>query len=414
MLQPHLISAILNEPWAINEDAIQGLVPLISNIFNPAIEFEEGKPTLPETLSIDIPVAAVKGVAAGPGSTVSKNVRVISIGGTLLKNDQYCGPAGMATMARWIEEADKDKSVDAILLKIDSPGGTVSGTETLAATIKSVSKPIVAFVDDMACSAAYWIASSCNEVIANNTTAQVGSIGVLLSFMDVQPALELQGVKFHTVTAPQSLNKTRRFDLLRSGNYDDYKENVLRPLADKFIGAVKESRGKIDEKYFSAEVYFAKDVVGSLIDSIGSFNQAVQRSAELAHASVNSQSQLNMSKPNLMRLAKAAGVEAFESSDNTITLTVEMAGAVEQALTDHETAHADLQQQVDQSTNQQTRIEELEGELQTANDRIAELEKGAGAPSAQVHKETDASSEEDSANENFWSRLTRLSQSLKK
>ncbi len=402
--QPHLISAILSEPWAIAEKFVLDQAVTIGHILKGDVLFEKGSPVEP------VIKAAAGNSASGTSNKDSKNVAIITIAGTLTKNNQFCGPAGMKTIGQWIQDADNDSNVSGILLVLDSPGGTVNGTEELGNIIKNTKKPIIAFVDDLAASAAYWLASQCDEIIANNSTAQVGSIGVLTSFIDAQPALELEGYKFHTVTAPQSTDKVKTWNQLRSGNYDEYKENVLRPLADKFISTVKAGRGNIDEKYFTADVYFAKDVVGSLVDSIATIDVAIQRVAELSSsANFNSPNTSSMNKPEYKRLAKASGVEAFESADGSITLQAEHAAAVESALEAHETTNAQLQQKITDSSTQQARITELEGELQTANDRIAELSKGAGAESATITKDTDGN--DDSNEDSFFARFNKLKNS---
>jgi protease-4 len=405
-LQPHLINAILHEPWAITPDHVVAFAPLIRDVFNPNLAFERSDPVLPYMAAHAISQEAAAGSAAYPDR---KQIRVITISGALTKYDQACGPAGTQTIGGWIREADADPGVDGILLRIDSPGGMVAGTETLAEIIKGTSKPVVAFVDDLAASAGYWLAASADYIIANNSTAQIGSIGVLSSFMDVQPALEKQGVKFHTILAPQSENKTKLFDKVRAGDYEAYKEQVLRPLADKFINHIKSSRPEATELHFKGDVFFAKDLVGSLIDEIGNFQRAVEYTANLAHQNVSSSSQHNnsMSKPEFMRLAKAANVPQLESADGSITLSGEMAEAVETVLEENETAQANLQQQLNARADQQDRITELEGQLQTANNRIAELEKGPGTDSAETIKETDAGAG-GGDQDDFWSRYHNL------
>ncbi len=408
MIQPHFISAILNEPWAISEIHALGLSSLLSRIFDPKIEFEKGSPSLPSLHAASSPTAGPASRGSAVGDPGVKQIQVITISGPLMKNDQYCGPAGMKSMGNWIKQADKDPGVDGILLVIDSPGGTVSGTEDLGAIIKGTKKPIVAYVEDLAASAGYWLACNCDEIIANTTTAQVGSIGVLLSFMDIQPALEREGVVFHTITAPQSTEKTAMFDKIRAGEYEEYKNTVLAPLAAKFIDTVTGNRANVNESQTKGAVYFAKDVIGSLVDSIGTFDQALQRVAELATPSATfNPPNTTMTKPELKRLAKAAAIPHFETADGTISLSAENALDVESALEAHETAQEDLQAKVDASTNQQARITELEGNLKTANDRIAELSKEPGADTATVDKNTDAN-EGLQTEGNFWSRYFAL------
>jgi len=409
MVHPNLISAILTEPWAISEEAVLGLSQILSNIFNPAIAFEPGTPSLPVLHAVASPSAANPAAIAGAAVGGQKQIQVISISGPLTKNDQYCGPAGMKSIGAWIQEADRNSAVDGILLVIDSPGGTVNGTEELGAIIKGTQKPIIAFVEDMACSAAYWLASCADEIIANNSTAQVGSIGVLLSFMDMQPKLEKEGAVFHTITAPQSTMKTAMFDKIRSGDYEEYKNTILAPLAAKFIATVEGNRPAVDQSQFTGRVFFAKDVTGSLIDRIGTFNEALQRVAEMASPSaiINPPSN-TMNKPELTRLATAAGVADFESVDGSITLTAELAEAVESALALNETAIQNMQLQLDQTATHDARVTELEGQLAEAQLRIIELSQEAGANSATVITEAADDLTQESSASGFYARFHNL------
>jgi hypothetical protein len=201
-------------------------------------------------------------------------------------------------------------------------------------------------------------------------------------------------------------------DKVRLGDYEAYKEQVLRPLADKFINHIKSNRPEAAEMHFKGDVFFAKDLVGSLIDEIGSFERALEYTAQLAqNATISSSIHHNtMSKIEFQRLAKAANVPQLETADGSITLTAEMAQAVESALETSENSAADLQQQLDARTDQQSRITELEGQLQTANDRIAELEKNPGADEATAHTETDAGASSD--DEGFWGRFHKLKETV--
>ena len=391
MLNYQLIKAIFSEPWAIDGLAIDTMSPLVAALFTPNMAFEASEPIQPSAAAY-----------ADPKSGTTKTVRIIPIQGSLTKYDQSCGPVGMATVGRWIQQANSSKEIDAIVLRIDSPGGTVSGTEDLADIIKSSQKPVVAFIEDMACSAAYWLASCCEEVIANNSTAQVGSVGVLMSFADAQPMWEAKGVKFHTVTAPQSTDKTKTYEDLRAGNYDEYKNTVLAPLAQKFIETVKGNRSAITDAQCTGKVYFAKDAIGSFVDSIGSLDTAVQRAASLSSpsASANSPKILNMS---YKRLAKVASVPAFESVDGTIALTEDMAQAVETALESAETERANLEERT-------TELETANGRVQELEARVAELEGAAGAGTAKVIADTDTPGA--TGESTFWDRLDACQEHL--
>lgn len=401
--QPHLLSAILREPWAISEDHAMALAPLLSSVFTPNLEFDAKEPIQPSSIAVS--------VTDGNDSSEeqSHTINVITISGALTKQTQMCGPAGMALIGEWVQRADADPSIDGHLFKFDTPGGTVVGTEELGNIIKNCKKPTLAYIDDLCCSAGYWLASNCNEIVANNTTAEVGSIGVLLSFADVQPAYEKMGVVFHTITAPQSTDKVTRYAKLRAGDYTDYQNEVLKPLGDKFIHVVKSNRGNLDEKqFFTGKVFHAQDVVGTLIDSIKTFDQALHRLAEMCDRSSNSNSKTTTMQ--LPMLAKATGVDEFESSDGSIVLSETMASAVEAVLTSAEQTNASLQQQLQERADQgetvatqATRITELEA-------RIAELEQEPGAQSATATKDADGAGAS-GGEEHFYGRLHRLTNS---
>lgn len=399
MISYNLIKSVLSDPWAIEQQSIEMLMPMINGLFDSHLAFERGEPILPKSEIVN---------SNKIGS--SKNVNIITISGALTKEDQFCGPAGMTTIGNWIMEADNNPSVDSIVLKIDSPGGTVSGTEELGNIIKNTKKPIVAFIEDMGCSAAYWLACNSDEIIANNTTAIIGSIGVLMSFADVQPMYEAQGIKFHKILAPQSSDKTMMFDKLRAGDYEQYKNEVLKPLADKFISVVSSNRSGLDEKkYFTGKTFFAKDVVGELIDSIGSLDYAISKATSLTSgvsASLKEETNtLTMLYPNL---AKAAGVESFEAIDGTIDLSAEMAEAVDIVLQTAETAATDLAASTAQLATsnetiatQNTAIETLNATIADQAAQIEALKQAPGAINPKTTEATDAA--ESSVNMNFLS-----------
>jgi protease IV len=108
----------------------------------------------------------------------------------------------MLTMAKMVDSLGQMDNIDEIIFEFDSPGGQVKGTQTLAKAIKNSPKKTTAVINDgMACSAAYWIASSCQSVFLAHNTDQVGSIGVMTTFADMKDNLEKQGIKLHEVTA---------------------------------------------------------------------------------------------------------------------------------------------------------------------------------------------------------------------
>jgi len=135
-----------------------------------------------------------------PYETLPGHVAVISVRGVLAKRvnlmQQFSGGTSMELLGRDFQAALDDPDVRAIVLDVDSPGGTVDGTEALASRIFAARdvKPIVAHVDGMMASAAYWIGSAAH-ILINGPTSDVGSIGVLQAHYDYSEADKKAGVK---------------------------------------------------------------------------------------------------------------------------------------------------------------------------------------------------------------------------
>ncbi len=408
-----LIKSILTEPWAISELSIEMFAPLVAGLFNKNIEFTKEDPLLPETKSAHI----------GSGVSSSQeviNINVLRVSGALTKNDQFCGPTGMQTMQKWLANADKNPEIGAHIIVFDTPGGTVAGTNEFANVIKDTKKPIIAFVEDMACSAGYWLASQCNLIIANNNHAQIGSIGVMMSFADAQPYYESLGVKFHTINAPQSSEKNKIYDDLRAGKYDQYKNDVLKPLADTFINTIKEARPSVEDSQLTGAVYFAHNVVGTLVDEIGNFDYAVQRAAELVSQNKadnsNSASNTGFLNPNINMkklINQAIGEDVTPNAEGNYLLIEAQAEAIEQAIT---TGNAAIATVATHEATIATHVATIDTQTQTIaahEATIAELEGKPGAETIAAPKSTNAVIEENSEDTGLRSSVSDVTDVLK-
>lgn len=128
-----------------------------------------------------------------------KSISVINVAGTLMKSTPSFGGTSTVQLRREIRGAANDPNVSGILMRFDSPGGTVSGTSDAAQEIRSArrKKPVWAFGEDLVGSAAYWLASQADHFVVNNGTAMVGSIGTYVAVADLSAAAEREGVKVH-------------------------------------------------------------------------------------------------------------------------------------------------------------------------------------------------------------------------
>ena len=281
----YLVDQLLNGKWFLEPGFANSQAPIVSNLLNNYTAFEKQEPD-PET-AVAISPLAKAGAAKysyrdGFDRAPSGSIAVIKLKGVLLKDDQYCGPIGTARIGEIIKAADAHGNIAGIVLHVDSPGGTVDGTEALANIVKAVQKPVVTFVDGLMASAAMWIGSCADEIIASTDTDEVGSIGVMLSFVDIQPYWESLGIKFHRLVASTSHDKNKAWEKLRQGEYDQFIKEVLNPLDEKFMAVIRENLPGIEEKHLTGNMFFARDVMGKIVDAIGTLDDAVTRCSELA------------------------------------------------------------------------------------------------------------------------------------
>lgn len=182
-----------------------------------------------------------------------------------------------------------DPDVKGIVLDVDSPGGYVSGIPELAGEIRAArgTKPIIALADGVAASAAYWLASQADELIAT-PSSQVGSVGVYSAHFDESGALEQVGVVATEITA---------------GEFKA-EESSLHPLTDEgraaiqartdayyamFVGAVADGRNvsaeTVRNDYGKGRVLLAKDAqMAGMVDYVGTMEDALRRVARYSRA----------------------------------------------------------------------------------------------------------------------------------
>ena len=289
-----LFSNILSQPWAIDPQYVEGISPLLAALLDQ-------RPVAWQKVSGETPYAigARSTSPTGMASASPGSIAVIPLSGPLMKNDQFCGPVGTARIGQWMREADANDKIEGIILKVDSPGGTVDGTEDLARIVKNTKKPVVAYIDGLAASAAYWIASSADEVMASGKTTLVGSIGTMSKIADFQPMLEKAGIKFHEVYATKSADKNKEYrDAVRDGNYAGMINNFLDPLNALFHSTVRTNRRdklSSEENIFSGKTYFSTEAKKhGLIDAIGSMEDAIKSIRSLA----NTKNKISMSTLN--------------------------------------------------------------------------------------------------------------------
>ncbi|MEI7983411.1 MAG: S49 family peptidase, partial [Bacteroidota bacterium] len=235
----------------------------------------------------------------------------------ILKYDQPCGPRGTQSILSDVKSADQNPNIKSIVLVVDSPGGQVTGTDLLSEAIKNSSTPVVAYIEGMAASAAYWIISGASKIIASSDLDRIGSIGTMLMVEDLKPALEAMGVKFHEVYASLSPDKNKDLNKVLEGNYDSYRENVLDVINQKFLSSIKANRPGVNDSTLSGKVYFATEAISlGLIDEVGSLDYALELAFSLSqeHQNLSINNETINSKPMKINSAWKA-IQSFFKMD---------------------------------------------------------------------------------------------------
>lgn len=187
--------------------------------------------------------------------------------------DAESGLTSYEGLTAQLRDAEDDVEITAIVLDIDSPGGEAGGMYGIAETIRGLSKPVIAVVNDMACSAAYGIASAADEIVVSPTST-VGSIGVVLVHFDNSKALEDEGVKPTIIHAGAHKADGHPFGPLPDAVRDDLQAHVLT-IYDRFLETVELGRGARltadAARATEARVFLGQDAIDrGLADRLGS------------------------------------------------------------------------------------------------------------------------------------------------
>lgn len=184
-----------------------------------------------------------------------------------------------------LDQALKDPDVKAILLRIDSPGGTVAASQEIALAVRRASeeKPVVASIGDIGASGAYMVASQCDRIVASPGSS-VGSIGVIMEIPNVAGLLDKLGVEFTVLTQGELKDVGSPYRSVTPTETALLNEQ-MRLAYEQFIADVAEGRG-MDEaevrKLATGWVWLGSEAIElGLVDEIGNFDDAVDVAAEL-------------------------------------------------------------------------------------------------------------------------------------
>lgn len=268
----------LSRPWALNLREFETMTNLVkAKAGGDSIKLQEFKSEADSAglYSDVVETEIIDGAAV---------ITLIGVMGKRMNMFHYIsGGTSTEMVGEALLAADRNQEVDRIILRIDSPGGSMAGTGELADLIGTIEKPVHAWVDGCACSAAYWVASQCETITVSTPSAIVGSIGVYAALWERTKQNEEQGIKVEVI-------KAGRYKA--AGHVDqrlsDSDRAILQAELDEaysiFVGAVASGRGmspeELTELAQGQAIYAQAAIDGGLCDHIGDLNSTITETRE--------------------------------------------------------------------------------------------------------------------------------------
>ena len=262
--------------WALGEDALGSLMSAGEHAFE---RFAKGEFLEPEALeayrATHLPGTRRIGVRG-------RDTAILYIEGTLVKREtwlsQLLGLPTYETLFQDLHVVTNNDKIRSIILYVDSPGGEVNGCSELADAVYALrgKKPVTAYVSGQACSAAYWIASAAERIVASDM-AMLGSIGITMTMTDTSKRDAQNGIKRRDFVSSQSPNK--RPDM----NTDKGRatvQKIVDDLAAVFIKDVARFRGvspaAVIDKFGKGGVEVGKHAVkAGMADTVDQFENVL-------------------------------------------------------------------------------------------------------------------------------------------
>jgi protease-4 len=205
---------------------------------------------------------------AGTGS-----VALIKINGVIGEAGVFGSGVDPDEIVGLIQMAEENNRIHALLLEINSGGGSAVASEEIANAVKESKKPSIALIRDIGASGAYWIASAADVVIASPASL-TGSLGVTASYLEFTGLMEKYGISYEELRAGEYKEIGSPFKTLTQKERDIFQEK-LEELHEYFINSIKQNRN-LDEDQ-TAQISTAMFYLGSEAKDLGLVDVLAER-----------------------------------------------------------------------------------------------------------------------------------------
>ncbi len=241
-------------------------------------------------LFITMMFALLGAVGASSDLSVGPRVGVINITGAISYAGEesiwpFSQPRGARAAMSHLRQAAEDDSVKAVVLRINSPGGSAAASQAVYKEVQRLSekKPVVVSMADVAASGGYWIAASADVIVANPATI-TGSIGVIFETLTFYDLMDKYGLGSVTITSGEYKDTGSPLRPMRPDERALLKD-MMMDIYEQFVAAIAEGRD-MDEadvrRLADGRIYTgAQALDAGLVDQLGNFYDAVDKAAEL-------------------------------------------------------------------------------------------------------------------------------------
>lgn len=321
------IDAFLAHAWAITDAGMERVASVAQRVHDNAS-------ATPEALAAQFG----KQLEGTERVTMRDGVATLPITGPLFAKanlmTMISGATSYDILATDFSAALADESVDAIVLKIDSPGGEVTGASELAAMIYAARgiKPIIAYVSGTIASAAYWIGSAADRIVASDT-ALAGSIGVQMGMSIKDPKAGEKSLRFVSSQSPMKNADPESDDGAKA------IQAIVDGLASVFVKTVAVNRGvtetKVLESFGAGSVFVSAEALSrGMIDQIGTYEsvlQAVKQELSSMEYKDLTATDLTANRPDLVKAITDNAVTTALAGVPNVQIETEKAVAAERA-----------------------------------------------------------------------------------
>lgn len=277
MLYERFLASVAATPWAIEVNKGRELLAILNRR-------AAGHRATPDELAAAAEIRAERqrrGAKPRP-----RAVALVPLHGVMMQRaDLFSEVSGLLSteqVGRLVDQAAADPSVEAIVLDVDSPGGSVFGTAELAAKVAAAAKQkkVIAVADSTAFSAAYYVASQASEFVVT-LSGMVGSVGTLMVHVDESEKLKMAG-EVVTVVASSELKAAGMDPGPLSAALRQEFEGIVAGYYDQFVRAVAAGRGvsqkKVREEFGQGGVLLADAAVRvGMADKVASLDDVLAR-----------------------------------------------------------------------------------------------------------------------------------------